>query len=224
MQIAQTNATLSQISHGDTAWLTQEELARYQAISQSLRKKQFLAGHYLVRKIASGIFKNKFYNWTYFQDDEGLRRLKYSDNSSPALYVSISHSGEYIAAAVSQTPVGIDIENFGKQRDFMAIANHVFSETEIEHLKSCSAEELKPNFYLYWTLKECVAKQYGHGLKFETSRMNTPQLVSELVQASMQSWQCKDYVVSISNQSLNDINIDGLADDFQLKRWRNKTR
>jgi 4'-phosphopantetheinyl transferase len=218
LQIAQTNALLNEISHGDTAWLTQEELARYQAISQVLRKKQFLAGHYLVRKIASGIFKNQFYDWTYFQDVGGLRRLKYSDNSS-ALYVSISHSGEWIAAAVSQTPVGIDIENFGKQRDFIAIANHVFSVTEIEHLKSCSAEELKPNFYLYWTLKECAAKQHGHGLKFETSRMNTPQLASELEQASMQSWQCPDYVVSMSNQSVDDININGLADDFQLKRW-----
>ena len=202
-------------------WLTDAELARYQSITSSSRKQQFLAGHFLVRKMASNVFKNLPHDWTYFQDAESLRRLKGNTDSLPELFVSISHSGEWIAAAISDAPIGIDIETFSKQRDFIAIAKHVFSNPEICHLKFCDDEELKQNFYLYWTLKECVAKQYGTGLKFERSRLESPVLVYEGDQASMQSWQCPDYVIALASEALLKVETQGLCDNAKHQSWKN---
>ena len=159
-------------------WLTDSERARYQAMTSAPRKNQFLSGHYLLRKMASRGFGNQLHDWNYYQDAENLRRLKCSDDSAPALFVSISHSADWIVAAISDAPICIDIETFSRQRDFIAIANHVFSAAEISFLESCNAEALKQNFYLHWTLKESVAKQYAAGLKFEISRIQTPIGVS----------------------------------------------
>ena len=221
VQVAKINDLIRELDEGNQHWLTDSELARYQAITSSPRKNQFLTGHYLVRKMASRIFKNLPFDWIYYQDAEHMRRLKCNKDSQLELYVSISHSGEWIAAAISHAPIGIDIETFTKLRNFLAIANHVFSESEITHLKYCDSEELKQNFYLYWTLKECVAKQYGHGLRFETSRAQTPISVSESEQACMHSWQCNEYVVSLATTLPNDIDKNGLCSDAIHQRWQN---
>jgi phosphopantetheine--protein transferase-like protein len=171
--------------------------------------------------MASRVFNNLPHDWTYYQDAENRRRLKCAADSPQELFVSISHSGDWIAAAISDAPIGIDIETFSKQRDFIAIATHVFSAAEICFLKSCDAEELKQNFYLHWTLKESVAKQDGAGLKFEMSRIQSPVLVSEGEQASIQSWQCPDYVVALASEVPVKVEIHGLCDNAKHQRWKN---
>ncbi|MEO8002383.1 MAG: 4'-phosphopantetheinyl transferase superfamily protein [Arenimonas sp.] len=202
-------------------WLTDSELARYQSISASNRKKQFLAGHFLVRKMASDIFGNLSADWTYIQDAENHRRLKCNQDGLPELFCSISHSGEWVTASVSETPVGIDIETFDRQRDFIAIARHVFSRDEVFQLEKCDAQELKKAFYLHWTLKESIAKQYGAGLKFEISRSHQPVRVSDTATAALHSWQCLDYVVSLACDTENEIRTSGLCEDAIYQAWQN---
>lgn len=221
VQVANSGELNAEFDSSNLHWLSDDERARYQAITSPSRKGQFLAGHFLVRKMASRVFKNLAHDWTYYQDAESMRRLKCITESSPELFVSISHSGNWIAAAISDAPIGIDIETFSKQRDFIAIASHVFSSAEIRYLKSCNAQELKHNFYLHWTLKESIAKQYGTGLKFEISRVLSPILVSEGEQASMQSWQCPDYVIALATEVAINIETLGLSDNAKHQRWKN---
>ncbi len=123
-------------------WLTQNELARYQSISSANRKLQFLAGHFLVRKMASCLFANQMADWIYFIDGDNQRRLECRQPGIPGLYVSLSHSGDWIAAGISLASIGIDIETYGKPRDFIAIASHVFSESETRLLKALSPDQL----------------------------------------------------------------------------------
>lgn len=218
-------ATSSELNTGfdssNLHWLSDGELARYESITSSNRKLQFLAGHYLIRKMASRVFHNLPHDWTYYQDAENIRRLKCNADSRHEVFVSISHSGDYIAAAISGAPIGIDIETFSKPRDFIAIASHVFSASEVNHLKSCIAEELKQNFYMYWTLKESAAKQYGAGLKFEISRLQSPVLLSEGEQANIQSWQCQDYVIGLASEVSMNIETQGLCDNAKHQIWKN---
>ena len=202
-------------------WLSDSELARYQAMTSVPRKNQFLSGHYLIRKMASRGFGNQPHDWTYYQDAENLRRLKCSDDSPQALFVSISHSADWIVAAISDAPIGIDIETFSRQRDFIAIANHVFSAVEVSFLKSCNAEALRQNFYLHWTLKESVAKQYGAGLKFEISRIQSPILVSEGEQGNLQSWQCPDYVIALASDVSTKVVTHGVCESAKHQCWKN---
>ncbi len=221
VQIANTGELNAEFDSSNLYWLSDGELARYESITSSNRKLQFLSGHYLIRRMASRVFHNLPHDWTYYQDAENLRRLKCNADSRQEVFVSISHSGDYISAAISSAPIGIDIETFSKQRDFIAIASHVFSAAEISFLKSCNAEDLKRNFYLHWTLKESAAKQYGVGLKFEVSRAQSPVLVSEGEHANVQSWQCPDYVIALASEVAMNIETQGLPDNARHQSWKN---
>lgn len=221
VQVVNSSELSLEFDSSNLHWLTDSELARYQGITLPRRKDQFLAGHYLIRKMASRVSENLPHDWAYYQDAENQRRLKCTTDSRQELFVSISHSDDWITAAISDSPIGIDIETFSKQRDFIAIARHVFSAAEISFLKSCNAEELKRNFYLHWTLKESAAKQYGVGLKFEISRAQSSVLVSEDEQASIQSWQCPDYVIALASVVPSKVEIHGLCGNAKHQRWKN---
>jgi 4'-phosphopantetheinyl transferase len=202
-------------------WLTEDEFSRYESITSVNRKWQFLAGHYLIRAMAARYYENSHADWIYFVGADKQRHLKCHLAGIPELFVSLSHSGEWIAASVSAYPIGIDIETYAKQRDYMAIARHAFSEAETGILKSLAPGELQRQFYLYWTLKECVAKQYGDGLQFEVSRANSFISVGAMASASIVSWQCSDYVLSISSKPDIAIDISGLCDNAEKGFWQN---
>ena len=221
VQVATVGELHTELDCASLNWLSDCELARYQSITSSNRKQQFLAGHFLIRKMASRVFTNLPHDLTYYRDAQNLRRLKCNMTAQPELYVSISHSGDWIAAAVSHAPIGIDIETFSKQRDFIAIANHVFSAAEISCLESCCNAELKETFYLYWTLKESAAKQYGVGLNFEISRSQSPVLVFGLEQADLQTWQCQHYVIAVASKVSTQIETHGLNQSAKHQAWKN---
>ena len=205
----------------DLHWLSDDELIRYQSISSSHRKQQFLVGHYLARKMASRFYGNTIEVWIYFMDVDNQRRLKCRQAGIPEIHVSLSHSGDWVAAGISLSPIGIDIETYGKQRDFIAIASHVFSKSETDLLKSLATENVNRQFYLYWTLKECVAKQYGAGLKFEISRAHSFIPATDPAAASIFSWQCPDYVVAMAGESSGDIATSGLYEPAEKLCWQN---
>ena len=221
VQVATVGELHAELDCASLNWLSDCELARYQSITSLNRKRQFLAGHFLIRKIASRVFSNLPRDFTFYRDAQNLRRLKCNITAEPELYVSISHSGDWIAAAISHAPIGIDIETFSKQRDFIAIAKHVFSAAEVSCLESCCNEDLKKTFYLYWTLKESAAKQYGVGLKFEISRNQSPVLVSGLDQADLQTWQCQHYVIALASEVTSRIETHGLNQSAKHQTWKN---
>ncbi|MDR2337216.1 MAG: 4'-phosphopantetheinyl transferase superfamily protein [Deltaproteobacteria bacterium] len=86
-------------------------------------------------------------------------------------YFNLSHSGDYLALAVNQQPIGIDLE-YMKDRNFLALAKNYFHLSEIESLQQVSLlkrtnqnnQELKKLFYTYWTLKEAFIKCQGSTL------------------------------------------------------------
>lgn len=202
-------------------WLTSDELTRYDAISSEKRKLQFIAGHHLVRAMASRFHGNAIEDWIYFIDDDNQRRLKCRQPDVQGLHVSLSHSGDWVAVVLSESAVGIDIETCDKQRDFIAIASHVFSEAETRQLQLLAPDELRRQFYLYWTLKECVAKQYGAGLKFEVSRTHSFIPAIESKDASVCSWQCSEYVVALAADSIGDLEMTGLREGAIELYWQN---
>lgn len=221
VQVVHKHDPILELDANDLHWLTDDELSRYQSISSSNRKLQFLAGHCLVRKMASLLHGNSLEDWTYCIDADNQRRLKCRQPGFPELYVSLSHSGDWISAAISPSAIGIDIETYGKQRDFIAIASHVFSESETDLLKSLAPEQLNRQFYLYWTLKECVAKQYGAGLKFEVSRAHSVVPILAASEASIFSWQCPEYVLALAGAAGANIETAGLCEDAKQLQWQN---
>ena len=79
-----------------------------------------------------------------------------------ALSVSLSHSGAYIAVAVGQSAVGVDVER--KRKFSLSVSRRWFRPKEHEFLTSLPEEERSRAFFRLWTLKEAALKYTGEGL------------------------------------------------------------
>ncbi len=76
------------------------------------------------------------------------------------LYFSLSHSGSYAACALSDHPVGLDIQKLSADKP--ALARRYFTESERRFLEA--TEDKSAAFTLLWTLKESYVKALGSGL------------------------------------------------------------
>ena len=112
---------------------------------------------------------------SYYHEDDKLRsvcsaflvkkfvkceELKYNEYGKPyahnGKFFNVSHSGSFVALAISDYEVGVDIEAI-KKRD-MTFLNNIFDEKDI---KDASLEDT----YLLWCNKESLAKCEGKGLR-----------------------------------------------------------
>lgn len=75
-------------------------------------------------------------------------------------YFNISHSGEYVVCAFSDTEVGIDIEKVAQPR--LEVARRFFHPEEIRFLEKGGSGP--DSFYDIWVIKESYVKYRGTGL------------------------------------------------------------
>lgn len=78
----------------------------------------------------------------------------------PHLHFSISHTGELSLCALSDRPVGADIEEVAAPRE--GLPAYVLSPRELEWFQSRG--ETWEDFYTLWTLKEARVKCTGEGI------------------------------------------------------------
>ncbi|HEU0153706.1 MAG TPA: 4'-phosphopantetheinyl transferase superfamily protein [Arenimonas sp.] len=152
-----------------TAWLTAAEDLRLQAISAALRRRQYLAGHWLLRMMASESHGGAATDWRFASDEDPRPRLRHDDGR--LLWASLSHSGEHLAAAIAPAPVGIDLERPRKPRDYVAIARFLFSPEEADQVEAAEQGSGRERvFHRYWALKEARGKRSGEGLQPSQAR------------------------------------------------------
>lgn len=75
---------------------------------------------------------------------------------------NLSHSGKYAVLAVSDRPVGIDVERLKSDR--AAVAQRFFCKEEYEDILETEGLERDGRFLQYWTMKEAYVKRTGNGL------------------------------------------------------------
>jgi 4'-phosphopantetheinyl transferase len=80
----------------------------------------------------------------------------------PELHYNLSHSGDWVVAAFSDSPVGIDIERIKEIN--LTIAERFFAPEELDYLMSLHEKQRKVVFFNIWTLKESYLKALGTGL------------------------------------------------------------
>ena len=84
----------------------------------------------------------------------------------PEIHFSLSHSGTMAMCAISDKPVGCDVER-QRQRD-LDIAKRFFAKEEYELIKSQPTEQEQTSmFFRIWTLKESFLKMIGSGLSID---------------------------------------------------------
>lgn len=102
-------------------------------------------------------------------------RFTAEENGKPFLtarndvYFNLSHAGTYVLCAVSDVPVGCDIEEITNYKD--SLAKRIFSTEEYAYVAAKQTQEGKNEaFFRYWTLRESYMKYTGLGLALPLSR------------------------------------------------------
>lgn len=124
-------------------------------------RKRSLAGDMLAKKYLSKIYGVPPEKLTFAKGEHGKPYVI----NIPA-HFNISHSGKYTVLAVSDRPIGIDIEEI---REFSAItARKLFSEEELSYVAGNDPSRRKSLmqqcFFEVWTAKEAFLKYLGTGL------------------------------------------------------------
>ena len=82
------------------------------------------------------------------------------------IHFNITHSGDYVAVALSDEPVGIDIEH--KEDKEFRISNRMFSQEDKDYIAGN-----QKNFRNVWTIKESFLKCVGIGVTAPLSSFTT---------------------------------------------------
>jgi phosphopantetheinyl transferase len=119
-----------------------------------LRRRQFLAGRSLLRaqlQQATGVPREA---WRIAADGQG-RPQAFVPGGPPGPDVSLSHSGELVAAALAMRGrIGVDVEMARAGRAAEALARAVLSTSE-QAVVEVSGERA---FLRFWTLREAIGK------------------------------------------------------------------
>ena len=129
-----------------TAGLSESDQVLLNSYKSAIRRREFLAVRCALKSLLG----------------DGCPEIIYTDNGKPHLkdntYISISHSGDFIALITAQSNVGIDIEKM--RFSIHKISGKFVSEKERESLLN---DRLTEKLHLIWGAKEVLFKLYGKG-------------------------------------------------------------
>lgn len=81
--------------------------------------------------------------------------------SHPDIHFSLSHCRVAVACAVSDSPVGIDIETIRPYKP--ALARYVLNDAELHEVETAARPDIA--FIRLWTMKESYLKMTGEGIR-----------------------------------------------------------
>lgn len=143
------------------AYLSPEERHRSATIQHALTQRNFVVGrgclrHLLGRHLGQGPASLRF---TY--GPQGKPSLE-SDNSR--LKFNLSHSGDYVAIAIADVNLGIDLERIRALNSLPALCERCLTPREQIRVLTLPKPQATLQFFRYWTVKEAYVKGVGLGL------------------------------------------------------------
>lgn len=175
-------------------WLSDTERDRMKRFTKSRAQFKYLLGRALVRgQLAKHC--NILPPQLQFAIADGGK--PYLQDTPQNLYFNLSHSGQWLALAVSSLgPVGVDIEHPQKPRNFINIARHYFHRSEYRALNALQGKAQQEAFYRLWTLKEAFFKARGTGIveglariRFTNSNAPIAATIEPELLSAMDAWQ-----------------------------------
>lgn len=138
------------------SWLNPDELQRYQRFLRLERQRQFLLGRILLRFALGNLLD---LSPPSISLSARLGHAPVLNWEGPAPGFSLSHSGPWVACAVSaQSSLGLDVELLDRTRDLLALAEQVFDASECALLKEKEGTAQLAEFYTLWSTKEARYK------------------------------------------------------------------
>ncbi|MGQ0802204.1 MAG: 4'-phosphopantetheinyl transferase family protein [Pseudomarimonas sp.] len=158
LAIARSDEVLQRLPISHSAWLSPSEQCRLQTLRVAQRRDHYLAGHWLVRELlghallAAVPAATRPEHWSLLEIWGQAPQVF----DHPGLHVSISHSGDWIAAAVANHPLGIDLEQRPRALD-PAIRDLLLNPSE------APADVDNDELLQRWVVKEAWLKMRGTG-------------------------------------------------------------
>jgi 4'-phosphopantetheinyl transferase len=106
IEIARISTVLANLHAEHATWLSESEQTRLAEMHREGRRAQYLAGHWLARVLLARAAGDTPSQWRLIECRSQPPQVQDHDT----LRVSISHSKDWIAAAVATVPIGIDLE------------------------------------------------------------------------------------------------------------------
>jgi 4'-phosphopantetheinyl transferase len=133
---------------------------------------------------------------------------------------NLSHSGDLVIYAVSDRPVGIDIERV-RSMDLSGIVQRFFAASEFAAWQKLPIAEQEAAFFRVWTIKEAYLKAIGTGLHTPLSEVEVSMDTNhpKIIQApNHQNWQLQpipNHATSNVGANLSKTNVQ--QQNFQIK-------
>ena len=144
-------------------WLNDAERLRHERFVRAERRRQFVAGRVLLRMALGELLGVAPHAVKLTERPGNAPALAFPER--PCLGLSISHSGQWVACAVSPDgPVGLDIERIDPARDVVAIAEQAFGSEEAGRLQFLDPAARADAFYRMWCRYEANIKLGGRGI------------------------------------------------------------
>jgi len=115
-----------------------------------------LVAAFLVRYALKTVYGISFKKIEILRNEKGKPYLK----NCPGIHIIISHSENIVVCAVSDKPVGIDVQKIKPISE--AVMKRVCSDKELNEIRS--SDNHVSSFIYTWTKKEAVLKKKGTGI------------------------------------------------------------
>jgi len=141
-------------------FLSLEEIERLDELKSKKSKLLYLYSRFLIRKIIANFLVVPSKEIFFLKDNFGKLRLK-----KPVVKnfdFSLSYCKEYIVLALSDKPIGVDIEKRQK-KDLSRLIPIGFHPEELNYLKQLESFKRKEISLALWVLKEAYVKALGLG-------------------------------------------------------------
>ncbi len=144
------------------ALLSDDEAVRLERYRQPRDRLHFLLARVLTRRVLANYLDVSPGELRFAAAPLGKPLLSHHD-----LRFNLSHSQGAVVLAVSEShEVGVDVEDAGRDRQLLDLAERYFAPDEAEHLRRLDDIDRAAAFFAIWTLKEAFVKALGQGLSF----------------------------------------------------------
>jgi 4'-phosphopantetheinyl transferase len=151
---------LSHLKHIDAVsnLLSTDEQERANRYYREKDKQRFILARAILRLLLAR-YLNQDAKQLIFEIGENKKPHVKGDSS---LHYNVSHSGDYILIAISDSEVGIDVEQPDHNMHYEEIMHISYSQPEADFVKASA--DPRQTFYTLWTRKEALLKATAKGI------------------------------------------------------------
>lgn len=184
--------------------MSEAEENRFFQIKLLHRRDQFLAGRLLARQLLCHQVGGAISDWS-ISAKNGSKPIIVGHSN---LHISLSHSDDYVACALANHPIGIDLECERENRATNDLIAFICNDTEQALFHGLSQQQRQSQLIALWTIKEAWLKQQEADFDFSQLRRLAWQICNQ-DEADVVTWRfdCEKFALSLASHCPNTVEV-----------------